>query len=95
MTCCIKTHAYDPVGACGATHSEVEQALRSARSDVDVAEDEEDFANNAALPEWKQKCIQLYVRCQNQRWTGKCDDCLRYCEGQHKWPEDWCYSRKW
>jgi hypothetical protein len=92
MTCCIKKHPLDPVGACGASPSEVEQVLRAVRADED--EDEDDFANNASLPEWKQECIRLYVRCQNRGWTGKCDDCLRYCEGQHDWPRDWCHPRE-
>jgi hypothetical protein len=94
MTCCIKKHPYDPVGACGASPSEVEQVLRAVRSDVDEDEDEDDFSNNASLPKWKQKCIRYYNDCQNQRWRGKCDDCLRYREGQHDWPRDWCYPRK-
>jgi hypothetical protein len=90
MTCCIKKHPHDPVGACAASPSEVEQVLRAMRVD----EDEDDFANNASLPEWKQECIRNYNRCQNRGWTGKCDDCLRYCEGQHEWPDHWCHPRK-
>jgi len=94
MTCCIKKHPYDPAGACGASPSEVEQALRAVRMDEDEDEDEDDFANNASLPEWKQKCIRYYNDCRNLGWTGKCDDCLRYCEGQHgKWPFHWCVKR--
>lgn len=90
-TCCIKKHPYDPVGACAATPSEVEQALKAVRSDED--EDEDDFANNAALPEWKQKCIRSYVKCKNEGWTGNCHDCMRYCEGQHQWPSGECHER--
>jgi hypothetical protein len=90
MTCCIKKHPHDPVGACGASPAEVEQVLRAIRVD----ENEDDFANNASLPEWKQECIRNYNDCINARWTGKCDDCLRYCEGQHAWPEERCYPRK-
>jgi hypothetical protein len=92
MACCIKKHPYDPVGACGASPSEIEQALRAVRSDED--EDEDDFANNASLPRWKQKCIRYYNACVNDRWTGKCDDCLRRCEGQHEWPFEMCDERK-
>ena len=92
MTCCIKKHPHDPVGACGATASESEQVLKAVRADV--YEDEDDFANNASLPEWKQKCIRYYNDCINRRWTGKCDDCFRYCEGQQgKWPLHWCDKR--
>jgi hypothetical protein len=88
MTCCIQKHSYDPAGACGATASDIELALRAVRAD------EDDFANNAALPEWKQKCIKYYNDCRNLGWTGKCDDCLRYCEGQlGKWPFHWCTKR--
>jgi hypothetical protein len=89
MTCCIKKHPYDPVGACGASPSEVEQVLRAVRSDVD--EDEDDFSNNASLPKWKQKCIEAYNDCQNDGWTGDCHDCLRLCEGQRKWPTKQCH----
>lgn len=92
MTCCIKKHPYDPVGACGATPSEVEQALRAVRADVDV--DEDDFANIKDLPEWKQRCIKGYYSCQQYGWTGNCYDCLRYCEGQHEWPIRKCRPRR-
>jgi hypothetical protein len=33
-----------------------------------------------------------YVECQNQKWIGKCDACLRRCEGQRKWPTGMCYA---
>ncbi|WNG22662.1 hypothetical protein F0U62_00480 [Cystobacter fuscus] len=89
MTCCIKKHPQDPVGACGATPSEVDQVLRAVRAGSDV--DEDDFSNNASLPKWKQKCIEAYNDCQNDGWTGDCHDCLRLCEGQHKWPTKKCH----
>ncbi|WP_395831340.1 hypothetical protein [Archangium violaceum] len=59
-----------------------------------IDEDADDFANNASLPEWKQWCIKFYVRCVNYGWNGKCDDCLRSCEGQLDWPTDQCFPRK-
>jgi hypothetical protein len=90
MICCIKKHPLDPVGACGATQSEVEQVLRAARADAD----DDDYSNNASLPEWKQDCIRKYNRCQDRKWTGKCDDCMRLCEGQRAWPEEMCKPRK-
>lgn len=88
IVCCIKKHPYDPVGACGATQSEVDQVLRAVRKDTD------DYANNDSLPEWKQECIRDYNDCMNDRWTGNCHDCLRRCEGQHEWPSDMCKPRK-
>lgn len=91
MTCCIKKHPQDPAGACGATPSEVDQVLRAVRADSDVDEGEDDFSNNASLPKWKQKCIEAYNDCQNDGWTGDCHDCLRSCEGQHKWPTKKCH----
>jgi len=94
MTCCIKKHPLDPVGACGASPSEVEQVLRAVRADVELDVDGDDFANNKDLPEWKQRCIKAYYSCQQDGWTGKCDDCLRYCEGQHEWPIRQCRPRK-
>ncbi|HYO67151.1 MAG TPA: DUF2379 family protein [Archangium sp.] len=84
MTCCIKKHPQDPVGACGATQSEVDQVLRAVRTGSDVVdedEDEDNFANNASLPKWKQKCIKGYNECIEDQWTGNCHDCLRLCEG--------------
>ena len=90
MTCCIKKHSQDPVGACGATQSEVEQVLRAARADAD----DDDYSNNASLPEWKQKCIRNFNRCQDRRWTGNCHDCMRLCEGQREWPDEMCKARK-
>ncbi len=90
MICCIKKHPYDPVGACGATPSEVEQVLRAARADAD----DDDYSNNASLPQWKQECIRNFNRCQDRRWTGNCHDCMRLCEGQHAWPEELCKARK-
>jgi hypothetical protein len=96
MTCCIKKHPQDPVGACGATQSEVDQVLRAVRagSDVDEGEDEDDFSNNASLPKWKQKCIENYNECVEDDWTGNCHDCLRLCEGQHKWPSGKCHGKE-
>lgn len=93
--CCIKKHPHDPVGACGATSSEVEQVLGVVRPEVSAGENEDDFANNASLPEWKQRCIRNYNNCRNEAWTGPCDDCLRYCEGQQgDWPFNKCVRRK-
>jgi hypothetical protein len=43
-------------------------------------------------PQWKKQCIKTYVECINRKWVGNCHDCLRYCEGQRKWPADWCYN---
>lgn len=98
MTCCIKKHPYDPAGACGASPTDVEQVIKSIKTDVDAApmtmDEEDDFANNKDLPEWKQRCIKAYVSCQNDGWTGKCDDCFRYCEGQQEWPIRQCRPRK-
>ena len=83
VVCCIKKHPRDPAGACGATPSEVEQVLRAVRSDADA--DDDDYSNNASLPEWKQACIRQYNRCQDRKWMGNCNDCLRRCEGQQEW----------
>ncbi len=89
MTCCIKKHPQDPVGACGATQSEVDQVLRAARADAD----DDDYSNNDSLPEWKQDCIRNYNRCQDRKWTGNCHDCMRLCEGQQKWPSGKCHGK--
>jgi hypothetical protein len=57
-------------------------------------QDADEFAHNAHLPEWKQRCIRSYVDCQNEEWTGSCYDCLRYCEGQQEWPFNQCRKCK-
>jgi hypothetical protein len=98
MTCCIKKYPYDPVGACGATAWDIEQAMQSVKAVDEATPEAEDgvdeFANNKDLPEWKQRCIKAYVSCKNFGWTGQCDDCLRYCEGQHEWPLRKCRPRR-
>ena len=97
VTCCIKKHPQDPVGACGATVSEMEAAIQAGAvvdALVSMSRAEEDeFANNRDLPEWKQRCIRAYVDCQRQGWTGRCEDCLRYGEGQREWPLRRCGPR--
>jgi hypothetical protein len=104
--CCIRKFALSPVESCGATMSEVDLVLRdmalamameeaakeSAQNAGDEAE-EDDFANNKDLPEWKQRCIKNYVSCRDGGWTGNCYDCLRRCEGQQEWPMAMCGPR--
>jgi hypothetical protein len=98
VVCCIKKFPTTARESCGATASEVADVLNGARvlSEATKVEEEDadDFANNAHLPEWKQKCIRNYVNCQNEGWTGSCYDCLRNCEGQRAWPSDRCRERK-
>ncbi len=69
-------------------------ALAVAHEATELTEDEDDFANNADLPEWKQKCIRFYVDCKNQNWKGNGYDCIRRCEGQQDWPFALCEPRK-
>lgn len=100
--CCIKKFPLSPRESCAASRTEiletlmaVDAAYQATRStegeDEDEAED--DFANNAHLPEWKQRCIKGFVDCENRRWTGNCYNCLRYCEGQREWPSQACRPR--
>ncbi|SEK74851.1 hypothetical protein SAMN05444354_102237 [Stigmatella aurantiaca] len=66
--------------------------MEEAASADATSEQEDDFANNAHLPEWKQECIRNYVACQNETdWQGPCYDCLRRCEGQQDWPFGMCW----
>lgn len=60
----------------------------------EAEEETDDFANNADLPEWKQRCIKNHVECQDEGWTGNCYDCIRYCEGQRDWPFRSCRPKK-
>ncbi|WP_244981505.1 hypothetical protein [Corallococcus exercitus] len=91
MSCCIKAHPLSPVDSCGASEAEAVAALTVLKTAYEASRlTEDDFANNAQLPEWQQACIRSYVDCKNQGWKGRCYDCLRYCEGQHEWPFKAC-----
>ena len=70
------------------------KAADSAAAATDSTTQEWDDSHNAALPDWKRRCIRAYGDCQDFGWTGSCHDCLRYCEGQQEWPSDKCYRRK-
>lgn len=102
MTCCIKKYPYDPVGACGATASDIEEAIKAGatvetalqrRTDEGAGEGEE-----ADDPDegWREHCRDLYVQCRDQkkpRWMGPCYDCFRWCEGQRQWPFQMCWQK--
>lgn len=79
-----------------ATAATAMQQGDKAAAEADIAEVEktEDWSNIADLPEWKQTCIKSYFACKHLGWTGECDDCLRYCEGQQEWPSTRCGPRK-
>jgi hypothetical protein len=98
VACCIRKFPLSPVESCAATEAEalkVLSVLKTAYEAVKAAEDEEDgFANNLDLPEWKQRCIRSYVDCKNEGWMGSCYQCLRYCEGQQEWPFNQCRKRR-
>jgi len=83
-SCCIKTHVFDPA-RCGLTESEAGAFLTAAAA--------AEFAKTADLPPWKQECVDNYVACMEESWTGPCYSCLRYCEGQRKWPFETCRPR--
>ncbi|NOJ94739.1 hypothetical protein HMI51_17605 [Corallococcus coralloides] len=85
ISCCVKTHPGNPA-RCGATELEAEDILLFARAAEELSRD---------LPEWKRACLETYVQCQEDRWSGSCYDCFRYCEGQQgDWPRDKCRKRK-
>ncbi|WP_225411217.1 hypothetical protein [Stigmatella hybrida] len=104
MSCCIQKNPLTPAASCGASAQDIAEALTGAKALHQAAkmeeaasadatrEQEDDFANNAHLPEWKQECIRNYVACQNETdWQGPCYDCLRRCEGQQDWPFGMCW----
>jgi hypothetical protein len=103
VDCCIKKYPLSPLENCTASRSDVLRVLREIAEVSDVVAninedfnpddyvDSDEFANNKDLPEWKQRCIKFYVACTERRWTGNCYDCIRYCEGQRKWPKDRCH----
>jgi len=99
MACCIKKFPLDPMGACGATASEVEQVLNAVRTVEQAAQLVKDVASEEDDPDkgWKQHCIDNFVHCRSQkkpRWVGDCYACFRNCEGQRQWPFDACYPKK-
>ncbi|RKH56910.1 hypothetical protein D7W81_32565 [Corallococcus aberystwythensis] len=67
MSCCVKTHPGNPA-RCGATELEAEDILLFARAAEELSRD---------LPEWKRNCLETYVQCQEDHWTGSCYDCFR------------------
>jgi hypothetical protein len=97
VNCCIKKFPLSPIESCAATEAEVFETLNGMKMAYEAATDagdEDDFANNAHLPEWKQQCIKNYVDCRSKAWIGNCYACLRSCEGQQEWPDDQCYKRE-
>jgi len=102
MTCCIQKYPYDPVGACGATAVDIEEALKvgvavesalQRRTDEGVGEGEE---ANDPDEGWREHCRDNYVRCKDQKkpqWVGPCYDCFRWCEGQRQWPFHMCWPK--
>ena len=89
MSCCIQNHPLTPVQSCGADPLEAAEILEALGQ---IAAAARVLEAAGRLPKWKKECIDKYVKCQNQGWAGNCYDCLRRCEGQHKWPEDMCYD---
>lgn len=98
VNCCIKKFPLSPVESCAATEAEALLVLNGLRMAYEAAqnagEEEDDFANNTHLPEWKQLCIRSYVDCKNEGWTGSCYQCLRSCAGQQEWPFNQCRKRR-
>lgn len=97
VTCCIKKYPLSPAESCAASSAEIletlmamEAAFQATRHTEGDDEEADDFANNADLPAWKQRCIKYFVDCRNQRWSGNCYDCIRRCEGQQDWPFGMC-----
>lgn len=108
VSCCVQRNPLTAVQSCGADPARVASILKTFETfyatahpemkeaaDKDVAEvtQAEDWTSIADLPEWKQRCIKSYYACQDKGWTGKCDDCLRRCEGQREWPTSMCRPR--
>lgn len=108
VSCCVQKHPLTPAQSCGADPLEAAKILKTlerlyatahpevkeaAEADVAQVEQEEDWTSIAQLPEWRQRCIKSYYACMNNGWTGRCDDCLRRCEGQREWPTSMCRPR--
>jgi hypothetical protein len=61
--------------------------------DLDEPFDDVPDGHNSDVPEWKRRCINRLTRCLNFNWTGDCEACMRWCEGQHRWPSNICRPR--
>jgi hypothetical protein len=89
MSCCIQNHPFTFVQNCGADPFEAAKIFE-ALGQMEAAGQALEAAGR--LPKWKKDCIDNYVKCQLEGWAGNCYDCIRRCEGQHKWPKDMCYD---
>ena len=99
MSCCIQRDPATAVERCGVTATEIADVLQGASVvhesvQTESTESAEAAGKQGRIPAWKQKCIDTYNECIDEGWVGtrSCADCLRYCEGQHKWPKDWCFE---
>jgi len=99
VTCCLQRNPGAPE-ACGLSASEAASLMAGAKAagraaaETDGATQEWDDSHNAALPEWKRRCIRDYGDCKDGQYAGPCYDCLRRCEGQREWPISMCRPRK-
>jgi hypothetical protein len=92
VSCCIKKHPGAPE-ACGLTPSDAADILNGVKV-VSEAMPQEVPRKEDGMPGWKKRCIDAYVACKEESWTGSCYDCFRYCEGQQDWPIEQCFRRK-
>ena len=99
VTCCLQRNPGAPE-ACGLSASEAASLMAGAKAagraaaETDSATQEWDDSHNAALPEWKRRCIRDYGDCKDAIYEGPCYDCLRRCERQQEWPISMCRPRK-
>ncbi|QSQ25364.1 hypothetical protein JY651_10735 [Pyxidicoccus parkwayensis] len=92
VSCCVKKNVGNPE-MCGLSKADatlIVAMLKGVESAVPEEEPDEDDPNEG----WRDQCINLYVACKQRGWSGKCDDCLRWCQGQKQWPFHKCTSRE-
>ncbi len=103
VSCCVERNPFTALESCGADPVRAASILKTLAEAYAVLETPpESEATEASqteaaaqpIPRWRQKCIMTYVQCVDKKWNAKCDDCLRTCVGQRKWPEDRCPSPK-
>ncbi|AEI62613.1 hypothetical protein [Corallococcus macrosporus] len=95
VSCCVQRNPGIPE-ACGLTAAEAASHMAGVKMAVEAADDapaEWDDSHNAALPDWKRRCIRAYGDCKEDGWRGRCYACFRECEGQQRWPADKCYPK--
>lgn len=100
ISCCVERNPFTAVESCGADPMRVAEILKAlaevyATLEITPATEATQTGDQAEaagqpIPRWRRKCIMTYARCVDEKWGGRCDECLRLCVGQRTWPKNRC-----